>query len=456
MSVPSATGAPPGFTAVVAETVVGICFEDLPAEVLERTRHAVLDWTGVTVAGAQEPSARAVQRVVAGEGDTGGASSVLGTSLRCGPQQAALANGVAAHVLDFDDGNRWAGTHPSAPVLSAVLALAEARGRCGREVVAATVAGVQALCLIGYAIGPSHYAKGFHTTGTIGTFGAAAGCARLLGLDAPGTARALGLAATQAAGSKAVFGTMGKHLNAGRAAASGVLAAQLAAQGFDAPADVIESAQGFARTQSTTFDAERRKPGGRYGIEHVLFKRYACCADTHSAIEGVRAIAARRPLHPDDVLSVHLGVSTGLLDVCDVVEPCSGTQGRFSVRYVTALALSGASAGPADFTDEAVRRPALRALAARVQVEATSQGHASDPITVTLTLRDGSQEHAVVNPLVPVADDALDAQWRALTAKFDSLVVPVLGTEPAAAIRDAVRGLAELDTVADLVSATVG
>ena len=439
------------FTAAVAEEVTAVRADRLPPEVAERARHVLLDWLGVTIAGSAEPSARIAQRVAAREGGAP-LASILGTQLRTGPQQAALANGVAAHALDYDDGNRWAGAHPSAPIVSAVLALAEARDATGAQAVEAIVAGIQALCLIGYANGPSHYAKGFHTTGTIGAFGAAAGCARLLGLDPEATSRALSLAATQAAGLKAVFGTMGKHLNAGRAAANGLLAAELAAEGFTAPADSIEAAQGFAATQSTSFDAARRQQDGRYGIEQVLFKRYACCADTHSAIEGVRAIAARRPVSPDQVAGVRLRVASGLLDVCAIPVPRNGTEGKFSVAYATALAIAGETAGPEDFTDEAVRRGPLRDLLSRIELEAGWEGHASDPIEVTLRLTDGTTETAVVNPLIPAAEGELPAQWSSLVAKFTALAEPVLGGASAAELLRNVTGVMHCDSVAALLA----
>jgi 2-methylcitrate dehydratase PrpD len=441
-----------GFTAAVAEQVTAVRADRLPPEVAERTRHVLLDWLGVTIAGSAEPSARIAQRVAAGEGGAP-LASVLGTGLRTGPQQAALANGVAAHALDYDDGNRWAGAHPSAPVVSAVLALAESRDASGAQAAEAVVAGIQALCLIGYANGPSHYAKGFHTTGTIGALGAAAGCARLLGLDAGATARALSLAATQAAGLKAVFGTMGKHLNAGRAAANGLLAAQLAAEGFTAPPDTLEAPQGFAATQSTSFDPGRRLEGGRYGIERVLFKRYACCADAHSAIEGVRAILARRPAGPDQVASVRLRVSSGLLDVCAIPVPRNGTEGKFSAPYAAALALTGATAGPADFTDNAVRQPQLLSLLRRIELEAGWEGHASDPIEVTLRFTDGTSDTATVNPLVPVPDAELPAQWASLVAKFAALAEPVVGPEGAAGLLDGVTGVMKFGSAADLLAA---
>lgn len=441
-----------GFTADIAAETSEIDFDRLPPEVVERTRHMLLDWTAVSVAGSQTPSARAAQTIAQQE-NPDGRCTILGTDLRAGAQSAALANAIAAHALDYDDGNRWAGTHPSAPVISAVAALADDLEATGEQLIEAIVAGVQALCVIGFASGPEHYARGFHTTGTIGTFGASAGCARLLGLDRNQTAHALSLAATQAAGLKAMFGTMGKHLNAGHAAASGLRAARLVEAGFDAPLNAIEAPQGFASTQSPSLDPGRRKPDARYGVEQVIFKRYACCADTHSAIEGIRAIAARRPLSAPEVAGVDLAVADGLLDVCDITAPSTGTEGKFSVRYATALAIAGHAAGPGDFTDAAVRRPDLVALTGRIRVHADHHGHAADPITVTVHFADGTTDQATVNPLIPVSDTDLTAQWDALVEKANGLLRPLLHDRTARLVQ-AIRSL-PTTTAREVISATI-
>jgi 2-methylcitrate dehydratase PrpD len=184
----------------------------------------------------------------------------------------------------------------------------------------------------------------------------------------------------------------------------------------------------------------------------VLFKHYACCADAHSAIEGVRAILARRPVSPDQVASVRLRVPSGLLDVCAIPVPASGTEGKFSAPYAAALALAGEAAGPADFTDDAVRRPELLGLLGRIELEAGWEGHAADPIEVTLRLTDGTTETAQVNPLVPVPDAALPAQWASLVAKFTALAEPVVGRERAAGVLQGVSEVMESGSVADLLA----
>jgi 2-methylcitrate dehydratase PrpD len=246
---------------------------------------------------------------------------------------------------------------------------------------------------------------------------------------------------------------MGKHLNAGHAAASGLRAARLVAAGFDAPPDAIEAPQGFAATQSPGFDADRRKHDARFGVEQVIFKRYACCADTHSAIEGIRAIATRRPLSAAEIVGVDLSVADGLLDVCDIAEPTTGTEGKFSVRYATALAIAGHAAGPDDFTDAAVRRPALVDLAGRVRVRADHHGHAADPIAVTVHFTDGATEQAKVNPLVPVSDADLGAQWDALAEKATQLAQPVVDDQTAALFQ-VIQSL-PVTSARDVISATI-
>jgi 2-methylcitrate dehydratase PrpD len=221
------TGVERGLTAWVVDRVRLREFDDLPDDVVELARQCTLDWLAVTLAGSGEP----VSRLVAAEVlDQGGApqASLIGRPERVAAAHAALANGTAGHALDYDD---VAGTflgHPSAPVLPALLALAERGERSGRDVVAAFVAGFEAESLLGRTIVPGHYERGWHTTATLGTFGAAAACAHLLGLDEVRWAHAFGLAATQAGGLKASFGTMGKPFHAGRAAQAGLLAATLA------------------------------------------------------------------------------------------------------------------------------------------------------------------------------------------------------------------------------------
>src|SRR6516162_10699021 len=201
--------------------------------------------------------------------------------------------------------------HPSVVLLSALLALAEERGSPGRDVLAAFVAGYELQCRLGLLLAPGHYnVLGFHATATLGSFGAAAACAHLLGLDAERFATALGIAGTQAAGLKSMFGTMCKPLHAGKAAYHGLLAARLAQRGFTSRGDVVECAQGFARTHSPDFnpaDALADPPGG-FHIRNNLFKYHAACYMTHAPIEAARKLREQHALTPDRIARIHLSL----------------------------------------------------------------------------------------------------------------------------------------------------
>jgi 2-methylcitrate dehydratase PrpD len=446
-----------GFTARVADAVLAIRSAAIAPDTLERVRHAVLDWTGVTIAGANEPSAAIVRSVLLQEGGRC-ACRLLGTSHRMSPAQAAIANGVAGHALDYDDNMEGVG-HSSVPVLSAVFALAEELGTDGRQVVRAILAGYQGMALAGIASTTSSYIRGFHTTGTFGAFGAASGCGYLLGLDALALQRALGLAATQAAGLKASFGTMGKHLNAAKAAANGLLAARLAAAGFTGPTDAIEASQGFAAAHNIAahdFDPDRpeRVLGSRFAVELLSFKTHASCAGTHSAIESIRSIRASRPFGIDDIDRVQLVISEALPDVCGIGEPMSGLEGKFSIKHAAALALAGEDTGPSGFTDDRVHDPRFAALRQRMEVVPVERLDLSGPSEVNIHLKSGVSLTASVKANVPVADSGLADQRSRLASKFNGLVVPVLGAERSQHLIELVSDFASMDSIRPLSAAT--
>ncbi len=220
---------------------------------------------------------------------------------------AALVNGAAGHALDYDDVNLAMPGHPSVAILPGLIALAEQRRSSGRDVIAAFVAGYETACRIGSAMRPGHYDLGFHATGTVGCFGAAAACARLLGLDAEATARALGIAGTQAAGLKSQFGTMCKPFHAGKASQNGLLAARLAARGFSSRPDLVECEQGFALTHGPDFhpEAALADPPGGFHILANLFKYHAACYLTHGPIETARAVRDRHGIAPEQIAADH-------------------------------------------------------------------------------------------------------------------------------------------------------
>src|SRR5271169_1008857 len=263
---------PADLTRALAERAMALRYDELPAPVRELARQCILDYLGVALAGAQDPL---VQILLDEMAEAGGSpqASIIGHSARLPVLSASLVNGSAAHALDYDDVNKAMPGHPSVAILPGLLALAELKGSSGREVTTAFVAGYETACRIGAALQPGHYNLGFHSTGTVGCFGAAAACAHLLGLDAEATAMALGIAGTQAAGLKSQFGTMCKPFHAGKAAQNGLFAVRLAQRGFSSRTDIVECVQGFADPWSGLFsgscarDAGRRLPSPRQPLQ---------------------------------------------------------------------------------------------------------------------------------------------------------------------------------------------
>ncbi|MFC3173718.1 MmgE/PrpD family protein [Novosphingobium bradum] len=418
-----------GFTRQVVATAEQVRLGNFSEAQRARVRHFVLDWLGVTISGSHQPSSRAVQTVCAAEGGNG-VAHVIGTGQTATARQAALCGGVASHSQDFDD--MGFGSHPAVVILPPVFALAEELGLGGAEAAEAAAWGCEVMDQIHVACGLSSYHRGFHTTGTFGAFGAAMAAGRLLGLDHDQLVMALGIAGTQAAGLKASFGTMCKHLNAGNAASVGVVSARLAQAGYTGAADVLESPQGFVRSHNGVweeFDPERPRDA-RLAVEKVMFKFHAACGGTHSAINGIRQIRARRPFTADEVEEIDLLCSVQMPTVCGIPEPVTGVEAMFSIRYAATLALLDRATGPSAFTDEAVKDPELIARRALIKVRTTPDKLTTGaPTDVTVRLKSGEELTASINVLVPATDDELDQQWANLESKFHDLVTPILGAE---------------------------
>ncbi len=419
----------------MAHWIAGLDSTAIPAHTFTWAKHAVLDWLGVTIAGAHEPLSAILVADALAEGATG-AAHLLGRAERTVPSQAALINGTASHALDYDDVHLGLNGHPSAPVLPALLALAQQHNASGAEVLTAFIAGYEIECLIAAMIGPSHYEAGWHNTATIGTFGAAAACAKLLGLPAEQTAMAFGIAATQAAGLKSMFGTMCKPLHAGKAALHGLLAARLASRGFTSRADALECAQGFADTQSRQFHALPIRPDADapFAVEATLFKYHAACYLTHSPIEAVSTLRQEHHVTPDDVARIKLWVPHGHLKVCNIPEPATGLEIKFSLRHTVALALTGEDTAALDtYSDAIAHRPDLVTLRKKVEVETKSFPRQS-PAEVVIELHNGTHLSTAVDVGEPAQD--VDEQWRRLKRKFHSLVDPICGVDKANACID--------------------
>jgi 2-methylcitrate dehydratase PrpD len=431
-------------TTRLVERARTLSFDALPEHVVLAAKTCLLDWTGCALAGSREP----LTEILMAEAHGPGAATIFGRDVTAAPGAAALVNGAAGHALDYDDTHLHMSGHPTAPVAPATLALAEElERRHGRDLLTAFVAGVETECRLGAVMGAGHYNVGWHATGTMGTFGAAAACAHLLGLDAEPWRHAFGLAGTQAAGLKSVFGSMAKPLHAGKAAASGLFAATIAARGFTSNTDIVDAHQGFADTHTTTFT-----PGAlddledRWLITETLFKYHASCYLTHSAMEAAGALKT----DPDDIASVTIVVPPGHLDVCGIPEPRTGLEGKFSLRATVAMTLLGDdTADPDTFTDARVTSREVVSLRDRTSVAPSTDVFGTQS-RIDVRTTDGRDLSETADVGTPATD--LEQQWQRLTAKFIRLAAPVLGEERAWTIHDRIRRLEDLDDVRSLVA----
>lgn len=436
-----------GLTLRIAERALQLRHADLPADVRRVARDCVADWLGCTFAGLGEPASRIVAKTVRDEGGAHQAT-LIGLGAEASVAQAALLNGTASHALDYDDVNLALPGHPGVAILPAVLALAEWREASSADFITAFVAGYETACRVGALVAPSHYANGFHATSTIGSIGAAAACAHLLRLSPEQAAHAIGTAATQAAGLKAMFGTMAKPLHAGMAAQAGVRSVLLAQAGFTSRVDALECAQGFAQVHGTDFNAEAAlaEPAGGFHILANLFKFHAACFSTHSTIEAVASMRAEHELRADKVRRIEVRASEACR-ICNIPSPTTALEAKFSLRAVASFALLGIDTSRLD-TWERVSEERVRKVIECVQVELVAGGSLSES-TVTLHLEDGRVLERQVDCGTPLADKALQSQR--VSAKFTAIAAPVIGDARCRRILTQVDALERQGNVAALV-----
>ena len=420
------------------------------SEAVEREAHRTLyNWVGCAIGGARHEAADAAIAAVAML-EPAPQASVLGRAERLDMASAALVNGITSHTFDFDDTHLRTIIHPAGPVASAVLALGEQRGARGRDVIDALVLGIDVSCRIGNTIYPDHYDRGWHITGSTGMLGAAAGCARLLGLDAHRTAMALGIAASQPVGLREQFGTMTKPFHPGAAARAGLTSALLAMHGFTASARALEAPRGFVQVVSDkrAWHEVTDELGERFEISFNTYKPFACGIVIHPSIDA--AVQLReRGIVAERVARIELRVHSLVLELTGKKEPRDGLQGKFSVYHGVAAGLIFGRAGEPEFSDAIVNRPDVVAL--RNKVQATVDDTIDEAAAhVTAVLTDGHRvevrvEHAIGSLQRPMSDAQLDA-------KFSALVSPVLGANKVDQIGEACRHLAALDDVRTLTT----
>ncbi len=443
---------PAPITQQLAARACAVSLAAAPPAIHTLVRQCVLDYLGVTLAGAAEPAVQLLQEELREEGGNPRAG-IVGSRHRMALTQAALVNGMAAHVLDYDDVNFALMGHPSVPILPALLAQAECLNASGSAVMAAFLAGYETECRIGLLMAPGHYTAGFHATATIGAIGAAVACAHLQQATPSQMSQAIGIAATQAAGLKSMFGTACKPLHAGLAARNGLLAARLALRGFDSRLDVLECAQGFAETHSTDFDVDAAlaEPAGGFHLFANLFKYHASCYETHATIECARWLRDEHQIAAHQIIAVDVTVHPYCDRICNISEPTSGLEAKFSLRLTAAMTLAGLeTADPATFNDAMTAMPELIALRDRISVSFSAQV-AQGCAELRIILRDND---AVINTRYNAALPARDlgAQQNRLRTKFLRMACPVLGEPRATVLASTVEALAEQRTLAELVA----
>lgn len=443
-------------SAETRELVTFLCdsrADGLPPEVLHESKRCLLDFLGVAVGAAEEPApaiAGRVARTLGGDPQSG----VYGTRTRLRATDAALVNGISAHVFDFDDTHIPTILHPTTPLYAAGLALAEWRGASGIELLASHALGYELSARVSLALYPEHYDTGWHMTGTTGTLGAATAAGRLLGLRPAVLTHALGIAATQAAGHREQFGAMTKSFHAGHAAEAGLLAALLADGGYDAAPDSLQGRRGmFAvmSTRSTPSDLVTGL-GEQWEVFRNGIKPYACGVVTHPPIDTVRILASEHGVRPDDIESITLSVHPLVAELTNKTDPRTELEAKFSVIFTCAVALLEGHARQRQFTDENVHRPDVRALMSRIRVvPAGDVPH--EACVMQARLVDGREltvrvDDATGTPGNRMSDDEL-------LAKFHDLVDDVLGVSQADALAELVWGIDRAADVTELVAATV-
>ena len=417
-------------TRKIAAWIAKIRLRDIPGPVLRCAKEHLLDGFATMVAGSDEEASRQIDRHLRNLGGKPEAT-VVGTQIKAPAQHAALANGIRGHVLDYDDTQlatlrtRPFGqlTHPTTPVLAAAAALAEKIRASGAELLSAYIVGIEIACRLADAVEPRHYLHGFHPTGTLGTFGAAAACAHLLKLDPHRITATLGIAGSLAAGVRAQRGTMAKALNAGRAAENGVMAATLAQNGFTATADIFDDSMGYF--SAACYGEVNRKliELGRpffFSDPGVGIKFYPCAVVMHPALDGLIELVRRHDLQPSQVKSVRvrLGCDAALPLVYD--RPRTGLEGKFSLPFSAALALMQRKAALHDYTDEQVQNPKIIKIMKRVESvrarELKSIGNLGAPAKIEVITKEGRRylQHATLakgHPQKPLSRAELDDKF---------------------------------------------
>jgi 2-methylcitrate dehydratase PrpD len=408
-------------TEKLAGFVVNLDYEQFPAKAVEKAKEAFIDWLGVTFVGSREKMADIIVNYVREAGGNPKAT-VIGAGLKTSAGHAALIHGLFSHAVDYDDVSWPMIGHPSVTILPVVFALGEEYKISGKKALEAFIAGFEIETRLGLGTGQFHYHKGWHTTATIGTFGAAAAAAKILGLNATETKTAFGLAASHSAGLRQNFGTMAKPYHAGNAARSGLVAAVLARMGFTANQAIIESPLGFGQVFCGDFDA----PAIIANLGDPLaiispgreVKKYPSCGGTHTAIDAVLELGSEERISTDDIVSIECQVNEKALNVLIYHQPRTGLEGKFSMEYCLAVALLDKKVGLEQFTDERVQQPDVKRMISKITIVPKTNFNITPPeVIVTIFDHSGGKREKYIkeakgSPGNPLSHEEIEEKFR--------------------------------------------
>src|SRR6266849_6308733 len=422
-----------GVTKYVGTFVTQTKYQEIPADVIELGKKSILDGLGLALAGSRAESGSISRRYVEQAGATTGNATIIGSAQKTSPRFAALLNGISIHADDFDDTQLAAAKdrvygllmHPTVPVLPAIFALAEQRAVSGKEWLTAYHVGAEVECKIAEAISPRHYQDGFHTTGTCGPFGSAAACAKLLQFDLTKTLRTFGLATSQSGGLRENFGTMTKPFQAGHAAESGLVSAELVALGWTAAEQILEADRGFFHAAGGSFDPaailNRLGEPWTFASPGVSLKPYPSGSLTHPAMTELARLMDANNIQASQVEQVDVGANHNMTTTLLHHDPKTGLEAKFSMEFCMAILLLERKAGLSQFSDKVVHRPDVQEMIRRINFyvdsEAESSGYDKMTSLLKIHLKDGRvingrADFAKGSPANPMSFDETATKFR--------------------------------------------
>lgn len=401
-------------------------YDTIPEEVREAARQALVDYIGVSIAGHNSAAAAPAEKTVARWAAAGNARVILGPKTI--PALAALANGSMTHAYDMDDTHSQGCGHPSGPVWSTAMAMAQHYGKNASEALAAFVTGYEVMARLGgggtYGIGRTLQVRGFHPTSMVGRMGAASAASALLGLSDDQIGNALGAVATTAGGLLGSFGTHGKPFHAGKAAMDGILCAELAHDGFIGARQLYEIKGGWLQAflRDDKYEIPELDFAAKWELLETGYKRFASCRATHTPAEA--AVLARPMVDGRPIAKVVVYLDRTAMVTAGRLDPKTGLEGRFSIPLCVAMGLTGTSFGPKDFSEATLGRPDIQALLKKIEC-ITIDDQPEDETHIEVTLESGEVLKATSE--IPFGDPRRPFTWDDHQGKFQELVAPVVG-----------------------------